>query len=155
LMSSSPHQTNIGWRDVSIIWTDVLRLCGQFSAGPSGVFPQSISRIRCAISLEPENRWFEESIQLLTPKGVESIPLIELMSQQIGLPIRQALSSGVKFPEIRQEIKVGRFEVPLWGYADLDLAVGPAALETLSTLAGVVVQYDVQYVLTRRAEGSC
>jgi hypothetical protein len=36
--------------------TDVRRLCGQLSGGPTGVDAQSMVRIRRAISLSPGNR---------------------------------------------------------------------------------------------------
>jgi hypothetical protein len=52
-MRRSLHHTNIGWRDVSVIRTQVLRFCGQLSGGPRGFCDQSNERIRRPISLSP------------------------------------------------------------------------------------------------------
>jgi hypothetical protein len=46
----------MGWREVRTIRTQVLRLYGQYSGGPSGVSDQSFSRMRALSSLFPENR---------------------------------------------------------------------------------------------------
>src|SRR5580693_5804974 len=53
-MRPSPHQTNIGWLEVRMIRTHVQRLCGQLSAGPSGVRDQSKAAMRSPISPPPE-----------------------------------------------------------------------------------------------------
>src|SRR4051794_40949964 len=50
LISSGPHQTNIGNREFRQMPTATRRLCGHCSIGPSGVRDQSISRTRAAIS---------------------------------------------------------------------------------------------------------
>ncbi len=44
-VSSGPQHIHIAYRDVSMIRTVVLRLCGQISTGPSGVLDQSNERI--------------------------------------------------------------------------------------------------------------
>src|SRR6185437_2364803 len=52
-ISCSPQPIQIGWRDVSMILTHVLRLCGHWSGQPSGVDAQSNVRIRSPISPPP------------------------------------------------------------------------------------------------------
>src|SRR5215472_6163251 len=52
-MSSLPHQINIGWLEVRIIRTQVLRFSGHVSGRPKTVCDQSKERIRWAISLLP------------------------------------------------------------------------------------------------------
>src|SRR4051812_46264326 len=49
LMSSGPHQTNIGKRECRQMPTAIRKLCGQLSTGPSAVLAQSKSRTRSAI----------------------------------------------------------------------------------------------------------
>jgi hypothetical protein len=56
LISWSPHQTNIAWRDVSTMRTQVFRLSGQCSGGPSGDCDQSLARISALSSLSPANK---------------------------------------------------------------------------------------------------
>src|SRR5689334_2603709 len=43
----------------------------------------------------------------------------------------------------------------LRGDADLDLTVRPAALEALPALAGIVVEHNVQHILTGSTECGC
>src|SRR6185437_10572221 len=52
-ISCSPQPIQIGWRDVSMMRTQVLRLCGQCSGEPRGVDAQSNVRIRSPISPPP------------------------------------------------------------------------------------------------------
>lgn len=46
----------IAKRDASIRLIAVLKLCGQVSTGPNGVFDQSCERIRAPISPPPERK---------------------------------------------------------------------------------------------------
>src|SRR5580704_17544701 len=55
-MSSSPHQMNIGWREVRTRRTVTRRLCGQVWGGPSEVFDQSKARVRAPSSPPPAKK---------------------------------------------------------------------------------------------------
>src|SRR5689334_15432931 len=55
-MRSSPHQTNIGWREVRTMRTAVFRAWGQRSTGPSGVCDQSLRRMSSPNSPPPARK---------------------------------------------------------------------------------------------------
>src|SRR5262245_29882428 len=54
-MSRSPHQTNIGCREVSMMRTAVRSAWGQLATGPSGVRAQSVARMSRPSSPPPAN----------------------------------------------------------------------------------------------------
>ncbi len=65
-MSSGPHQTNIGWREVRTSRTVTRRLCGHVSGEPSDVFDQSNPRVRAPISPPPAKKSLTTSSPIRT-----------------------------------------------------------------------------------------
>src|SRR5690349_19904418 len=57
LMREGPHQTNIGWAEVRIMRTHVLKPWSQLSGSPSGVVVQSNLRMRSPISPPPDKKF--------------------------------------------------------------------------------------------------
>src|SRR5574338_870806 len=60
-MRSGPHHTTTGNREFRQVLTVVLRLCGHWSTGPSGVAVQSNARLRAPNSPPPANTSFPTS----------------------------------------------------------------------------------------------